>query len=243
MVAADGDGLVSLDDAADEAARERCGPRARRCRRRCARWRRARSTRTWWCRCRAFRHWSMACRALSREFDLPIVCFGHAGNGNLHVNLLYDPADAAQSARAHAAMARVFALTLSLGGTLVGRARHRPGQARIHAAGDRRADAGVDARGEGGVRSGRHPQSGQVVAGLEAMTSARSGSREPPSLTQPKCSYPTRRRRPAPAPSASNTCTPSPATMRPIHVTAVPACAARRAMSSSEPAGAVKHSS
>ncbi|MCM2336529.1 MAG: hypothetical protein NDI66_07090, partial [Pseudomonas sp.] len=44
----------------------------------------------------------------------------HAGNGNLHVNLLYDPADAAQSARAHAAMARVFALALSLGGTLSG---------------------------------------------------------------------------------------------------------------------------
>ena len=46
--------------------------------------------------------------------------FGHAGNGNLHVNLLYDPADAAQRARAEAAMARVFALTLSLGGTLSG---------------------------------------------------------------------------------------------------------------------------
>ncbi len=57
---------------------------------------------------------------LAQEFALPIVCFGHAGNGNLHVNLLYDPADAAQTARAHAALARVFALTLSLGGTLSG---------------------------------------------------------------------------------------------------------------------------
>src|SRR5688572_14277916 len=59
-------------------------------------------------------------QGLSREFALPIVCFGHAGNGNLHVNLLYDPADASQGARAEAAMARVFALTLSLGGTLSG---------------------------------------------------------------------------------------------------------------------------
>src|SRR5688572_28391373 len=50
-------------------------------------------------------------QGLSREFALPIVCFGHAGNGNLHVNLLYDPADASQGARAEAAMARVFALT------------------------------------------------------------------------------------------------------------------------------------
>mgnify|MGYP002780197408 FL=1 len=59
-------------------------------------------------------------RALAEEFALPIVCFGHAGNGNLHVNLMYDPADTAQSARAQAAMARVFALALSLGGTLSG---------------------------------------------------------------------------------------------------------------------------
>lgn len=59
-------------------------------------------------------------QALSREHALPIVCFGHAGNGNLHVNLMYDPADTAQNARAQAAMAAVFALTLSLGGTLSG---------------------------------------------------------------------------------------------------------------------------
>ncbi len=59
-------------------------------------------------------------RALAQEIGLPIVCFGHAGNGNLHVNLMYDPADADQNARAQAAMARVFALALSLGGTLSG---------------------------------------------------------------------------------------------------------------------------
>ncbi|MCJ0825677.1 FAD-binding protein [Luteimonas sp. 50] len=59
-------------------------------------------------------------QALAREYALPIVTFGHAGNGNLHVNLLFDPADAGQSRRASAAMARVFALALSLGGTLSG---------------------------------------------------------------------------------------------------------------------------
>lgn len=58
--------------------------------------------------------------ALATEFDLPIVTFGHAGNGNLHVNILYHPDDAAQNARAHAALPRLFALTLSLGGTLSG---------------------------------------------------------------------------------------------------------------------------
>lgn len=58
--------------------------------------------------------------AMASEFDLPIVAFGHAGNGNLHINILFDPDDAGQSARAHAALPRLFALTLSLGGTLSG---------------------------------------------------------------------------------------------------------------------------
>jgi len=58
--------------------------------------------------------------ALAREFDLSIVNFGHVGNGNLHVNILYNPADAAHSARAHAVLPRVFELTLALGGTLSG---------------------------------------------------------------------------------------------------------------------------
>ena len=57
---------------------------------------------------------------LAREFDLPIVSFGHAGNGNLHVNILFDATDSEQTSHAHAAMARVFALALSLGGTLSG---------------------------------------------------------------------------------------------------------------------------
>jgi D-lactate dehydrogenase len=48
------------------------------------------------------------------------VSFGHAGNGNLHVNILFDPDDAAQSQRARDALARVFALALALGGTLSG---------------------------------------------------------------------------------------------------------------------------
>ncbi len=57
---------------------------------------------------------------LSVEADLPIVTFGHAGNGNLHVNILYHPDDAGENARAHAALPKVFALALGLGGTLSG---------------------------------------------------------------------------------------------------------------------------
>ena len=58
--------------------------------------------------------------ALAEEFALPIVSFGHAGNGNLHVNILYHPDDADESERARAALPRVFALALSLGGALSG---------------------------------------------------------------------------------------------------------------------------
>ncbi|MBN6103943.1 FAD-binding protein [Xanthomonas sp. CFBP 8703] len=58
--------------------------------------------------------------ALAAEFELPIVAFGHAGNGNLHVNIMYAPDDAAETARAHAALPRLFALVLALEGTLSG---------------------------------------------------------------------------------------------------------------------------
>ena len=58
--------------------------------------------------------------SLADEFNLTVVVFGHAGNGNLHVNLLYNPDDADESSRAQAALPRVFALTLALGGTLSG---------------------------------------------------------------------------------------------------------------------------
>lgn len=57
---------------------------------------------------------------LSRAHDITIVCFGHAGNGNIHVNLLIDPDDPRQSRAADACLDKVFDLTLKLGGTLSG---------------------------------------------------------------------------------------------------------------------------
>ncbi|MBS7457754.1 FAD-binding oxidoreductase [Coralloluteibacterium stylophorae] len=59
-------------------------------------------------------------RALSAEFALPVLAFGHAGNGNLHVNILYHPEDAAESQRAIACMHRVFDLVIALDGILSG---------------------------------------------------------------------------------------------------------------------------
>ncbi|WP_295436926.1 FAD-linked oxidase C-terminal domain-containing protein [uncultured Thiodictyon sp.] len=57
---------------------------------------------------------------LARETGIRIVNFGHAGNGNIHVNLLMNPDDPAEMARAHACLDAVFSLTLGLGGTLSG---------------------------------------------------------------------------------------------------------------------------
>jgi len=59
-----------------------------------------------------------ATRAIAEKHALPIVCFGHAGNGNLHVNLL--PRDDAELARAHDALGEVFDAVIRLDGTLSG---------------------------------------------------------------------------------------------------------------------------
>ena len=59
-------------------------------------------------------------KAISARHAIPIVNFGHAGNGNIHVNLLYRPEDAAQAAAAPDCLAAVFDLVLTLGGTLSG---------------------------------------------------------------------------------------------------------------------------
>lgn len=57
---------------------------------------------------------------LSRQYAIPIVNFGHAGNGNIHVNLLYDTQDPQQEANARPCLLEVFQLVIRLGGALSG---------------------------------------------------------------------------------------------------------------------------
>lgn len=57
---------------------------------------------------------------LSRETGIRIVNFGHAGNGNIHVNLLVDPDDRDEMTRAQGCLDAVFDLVLGLDGTLSG---------------------------------------------------------------------------------------------------------------------------
>lgn len=57
---------------------------------------------------------------LSAESGIKIVNFGHAGNGNIHVNLLTDPDDPEKMQQAHRCLDKAFTMVLSLGGTLSG---------------------------------------------------------------------------------------------------------------------------
>lgn len=57
---------------------------------------------------------------LSAEYGLSNVNFGHAGNGNIHVNLLVDPDDEGEMGRAEECLSKIFDLVLAMNGTLSG---------------------------------------------------------------------------------------------------------------------------
>jgi D-lactate dehydrogenase len=61
-----------------------------------------------------------ALEQLSSKHGIRIVNFGHAGNGNLHVNLLFDPEDPVQTEQAGACLEDVFAAVLEMEGTISG---------------------------------------------------------------------------------------------------------------------------
>lgn len=57
---------------------------------------------------------------ISARHRLPIVNFGHAGNGNIHVNILADTENTGEMHRIEPCLHEVFRLVLSLEGTLSG---------------------------------------------------------------------------------------------------------------------------
>jgi glycolate oxidase len=57
---------------------------------------------------------------LQIQSGLTIVSFGHAGDGNIHCNIMYDKRDAGQCHRAQKAVDALFDRTLKLGGTITG---------------------------------------------------------------------------------------------------------------------------
>ncbi len=57
---------------------------------------------------------------IKRTSGLAVVSFGHAGDGNIHCNIMYDKADKDQAKRAEKAVDELFSSTLALGGTITG---------------------------------------------------------------------------------------------------------------------------
>ena len=57
---------------------------------------------------------------LSQHYQIPIVNFGHAGNGNIHVNLLVDTSNKLQMDNTMPCLNAVFDLVIDLNGTLSG---------------------------------------------------------------------------------------------------------------------------
>jgi glycolate oxidase len=59
-------------------------------------------------------------KEISRKHDLPIVIFGHAGDGNLHPNILFDRRDLHEWERVEQAVDDIFTAAVELGGALSG---------------------------------------------------------------------------------------------------------------------------
>jgi glycolate oxidase len=59
-------------------------------------------------------------RKLSEESGIKIVNFGHAGDGNIHVNVMVDKADNDEYTKGLSLVEQIFKDTLSLGGTISG---------------------------------------------------------------------------------------------------------------------------
>jgi glycolate oxidase len=57
---------------------------------------------------------------ISAEHDVPVLCAGHAGDGNMHPVVVFDAADADETVRAQAAFDAIMELGLRLGGTITG---------------------------------------------------------------------------------------------------------------------------
>jgi len=57
---------------------------------------------------------------LAEEHDLCIVLFGHFGDGNIHTNLMVDPADHGEMHRAEIVLDKIFSRVVGLGGTISG---------------------------------------------------------------------------------------------------------------------------
>jgi glycolate oxidase subunit GlcD len=57
---------------------------------------------------------------LQRKYKLPVACFGHAGDGNIHTNVMVDFTENGAKQRSRAALDELFAQVLRWGGAITG---------------------------------------------------------------------------------------------------------------------------
>ena len=58
--------------------------------------------------------------AIGDKYGFKVPCFGHAGDGNIHVNVMVDGSDKKQLEDGHKAIEEIFQLVVDMGGTLSG---------------------------------------------------------------------------------------------------------------------------
>jgi len=58
--------------------------------------------------------------AIGNKYGFKVPCFGHAGDGNIHVNVMVDGSDEKQLEEGHKAIEEIFEMVVELGGTLSG---------------------------------------------------------------------------------------------------------------------------
>jgi len=61
-----------------------------------------------------------AVRKVEKEKGIIMACFGHAGEGNIHVNILLDKNNAEEAGKAKEVVDYIINMTIGLGGTISG---------------------------------------------------------------------------------------------------------------------------
>ena len=89
---------------------------------------------------------------IAAKHDVRIGTFGHAGDGNLHPDLVLERGDPNGAAITKAVQDDLYQAALDLGGTVTGRARHRVGAGRLARGPARRGRGPSHARDQGRAR-------------------------------------------------------------------------------------------
>jgi len=99
---------------------------------------------------------------LRKKHSMPIACFGHAGDGNIHVNVMVDYKEPQASRRADAALDDLFRQVIAWKGAISWGTRHWIGQKTVVATGGFGRVTRVTQDCEARARSVRDIESGKV---------------------------------------------------------------------------------